>query len=145
MVGCKPNIEWLRGSGLPVDGGVHVDTRCRVSADIVAAGDVVAFPSASGPRRTPWWNSALEQARTAASALLSKEQAAPLVPAPFFWTEQFGITVRVCGELPARGVPSVVEAGDEGSQLLLTWPQGTAAAVNKRIPITKLRALARAA
>jgi hypothetical protein len=35
-----------------------------------------------------------------------------------------------------------MEASDEGNQMLLTWPQGTAAAVNKRIPITKLRALA---
>jgi len=145
VVGCVPNIEWLRGSGLPVDGGVHVDERCRVSANVVAAGDVVAFPSAAGPRRTPWWNSALEQARTAASSLLGGERTPPLVPAPYFWTEQFGITVRVCGGLPARGAPTVVHASDEGNQMLLTWPQGTAAAVNKRMPITKLRALARAA
>jgi NADPH-dependent 2,4-dienoyl-CoA reductase/sulfur reductase-like enzyme len=144
-VGCMPNIEWLRSSGLPVEGGVHVDKRCRVSANIVAAGDVVAFPSTAGPRRTPWWNSALEQARTAASSLLREAQTPPLVPAPFFWTEQFGITLRVCGELPARGAPTFVDADDEGTQMLLTWPQGTAAAVNKRIPITKLRALARAA
>ncbi|MCE0763322.1 FAD-dependent oxidoreductase [Pseudonocardia kujensis] len=147
-VGCVPEVEWLRSAGLAVDGGIAVDTRCRFTSDIVAAGDVAAFPTPLGPRRTPLWTNAFEQARTAAAALLEGESAPALVPSRTFWTEQFGMTVRVCGPLPMPGEPTVVagtssdgEVGDEG--LLLRWPghPGTAAAVNRRVPITRLRAL----
>jgi len=145
-VGCLPEVEWLRSSGLSVEGGIAVDTRCRVSTTVVAAGDVAAFPTARGPRRTPLWNAALEQARTAAAALLDGDAAAPLVPDPLFWTEQFGLKVRVSGPMPAAGEPTVVE-GDSpvDGGLLVGWPgePGSAAAVNRRIPITRLRALAR--
>jgi pyruvate/2-oxoglutarate dehydrogenase complex dihydrolipoamide dehydrogenase (E3) component len=139
-VGCTPNVEWLGSSGLPIRGGVKVDARCQVRPGIVAAGDVAAFPFMEGHRRTPWWNSAMEQARTAALSLLYGDDASPLVPSPYFWTEQFGITLRVCGRLPPTGEPRVVEG--EGEQLVLTWPVGTAATVNKRIPMRRLRALA---
>ncbi|MEZ0053808.1 3-phenylpropionate/trans-cinnamate dioxygenase ferredoxin reductase subunit [Mycobacterium sp. MAA66] len=148
-VGCTPNVEWLESSGLPVRDGIRVDDRCRLGPDIVVAGDVAAFPSATGHRRTPWWNSALEQANTAALALLHGDAAPPLIPSPYFWTEQFGISVRVSGVLPAVGEPIVVD-GDRGTgELILKWPSrhgcATAAAVNKRIPINRLRALTQSA
>ncbi|GEL21777.1 pyridine nucleotide-disulfide oxidoreductase [Pseudonocardia sulfidoxydans NBRC 16205] len=146
-VGCRPDVEWLAGSGLVTDGDLRIDDRCRVAAGILAAGDVAAFPGDHGHRRTPWWTSALDQARTAAATLLDDDAGAPLVPSPYFWTEQFGITLRVCGPLPVRGRPTVV-AGSPAEGLLLTWPDGrdgaTAAAVNRRIPISRLRALTRA-
>ncbi|WP_228000477.1 NAD(P)/FAD-dependent oxidoreductase [Nocardia australiensis] len=141
-VGCTPNVEWLGSCDLPIRGGILVDERCRVGPRIVAAGDVAAFPSTAGHRRTPLWNSALEQARTAAQSLLQGDTAAPLTPSPYFWTEQFGIILRACGTLPVAGEPTVVEK--EGDQFLLTWPEGTAATINKRIPIKRLRALAAA-
>ncbi|GAA4553961.1 NAD(P)/FAD-dependent oxidoreductase [Pseudonocardia xishanensis] len=146
-VGCRPNLEWLGGTGLIADGDVRIDDRCRVAPGILAAGDVAAFRGDHGHRRTPWWTSALDQAHTAAATLLGGDDAAPLVPSPYFWTQQFGITLRVCGALPVRGRPTVV-AGSPAEGLLLTWPDGrggaTAAAVNRRIPISRLRALTRA-
>ncbi|WP_308253092.1 FAD-dependent oxidoreductase [Pseudonocardia sp. ICBG601] len=145
-VGCLPEVEWLRSSGMSVDGGIAIDTRCRVSPTVVAAGDVAAFPTVQGPRRTPLWNAAIEQARTAAAALLDGDAAAPLVPDPLFWTEQFGLKVRISGPTPAVGDPTFVEGRSRADGgLLLGWPgePGTAAAVNRRIPITRLRALTR--
>ncbi|TCK21965.1 NAD(P)/FAD-dependent oxidoreductase [Pseudonocardia endophytica] len=139
-VGCAAETGWLAGSGLDGERGLTVDSRCRVRQDIVAAGDVAAFPSADGPRRTPWWTSALEQARTAAMALLDGDDTPPLVPSPYFWTDQFGVRVRVCGALPADGEPAVARDDPPSDGVLLRWP-GTAAAVNKRIPIGRLRAL----
>lgn len=146
--GCAPNLEWLGRTGLLTDGDLRVDSRCRVGPGIVAAGDVAAFPTETGYRRTPTWNSALEQARAAARTLLDEAGDAPaLQPSPYFWTEQFGLTVRICGDLPAHGTPTVVEGSLPTDGMLLTWPDGrggtTAAAVNKRIPITRLRALTR--
>ncbi|TQM43843.1 NAD(P)/FAD-dependent oxidoreductase [Pseudonocardia cypriaca] len=147
-VGCAAETGWLASSGLAGAHGLVVDTRCRVAPGIVAAGDVVAFPSAAGPRRTPWWHSALEQARTAARALLHGDDAPPLTPSPYFWTDQFGMRVRVAGLLPAAGRPAVVDGSlpdDEpwAGSALLRWPgRGVAAAVNRRIPIGRLRALA---
>ena len=143
--GCAPNVEWLGRTGLLTDGDLRVDSRCRVAPDIVAAGDVAAFPTEAGNRRTPTWNSALEQAHAAARTLLDGDGALPLQPSPYFWTEQFGLTVRISGELPAHGTPTVVQGSSPADGMLLTWPDGrggtTAAAVNKRIPITRLRAL----
>ncbi|GAA3827392.1 NAD(P)/FAD-dependent oxidoreductase [Amycolatopsis tucumanensis] len=147
-VGCTPNVEWLAGTGLPARGGVQVDARGRVRENIVAAGDVAAFPADDGYRRTPLWNSALEQARTAAAALLHRDAAPPLNPAGYFWTEQFGLTIKVCGKLPAAGTPDILDGTPGTSELLLQWRDErsatTAAAVNTRVPIGKLRALSRA-
>ncbi|MDI9939214.1 FAD-dependent oxidoreductase [Rhodococcus sp. IEGM 1351] len=148
-VGCTPNVEWLAGTALPTTGGLHVDNRGRVRENIVAAGDVAAFPIEGQHRRSPIWNSALEQARTAAAALLHGEQAPPLTPTHYFWTEQFGLTIKICGRLPVTGSPDILDGTPEASELLLQWRDGhcatTAATVNMRIPIGKLRALARAA
>jgi len=145
-VGCLPNDEWLTSTGLTPGSGVPVDERCRWGPDVVAAGDVAAFFTPGGHRRTPWWNSALEQAQAAALALLHGDASPPLRPLPFFWTEQFGTAIRVSGRLPVAGHPNVVAGADAASGLLLHWPgdrhDSTAAAVNRRVPITRLRALA---
>ena len=61
---------------------------------------------------------------------------------PYFWTEQFGLSVKAAGRLPAAGDPVVVDG--EGSSLLLRWPSA-AVAVNYRIPVPRLRRLCEAA
>ena len=143
-IGCRPNVEWLEGSGLlPARhlGGLRVDDRCRVAPGVVAAGDVAAFPGRDGHRRTPLWTSAIEQAGTAAAALL-RADTAPLVPRPYFWTEQFGLALKACGALPVAGPPAVVDGDPDDGGALLRWPGTTAVSVNRRIPVAKLRALA---
>ncbi|CAI9410557.1 NAD(P)/FAD-dependent oxidoreductase [Nocardioides sp. T2.26MG-1] len=128
-VGDVSNTEWL---GL--DGAVPVDARGRWRPGIVAAGDVAAFPSG----RTPLWTSAIEQSRVAAAALLHGDAAPAYVPRPYFWTEQFGLSIKAAGSLPAHGEPTVVDG--EGDAVLLQWP-GAAVAVNYRIPVPRLRRL----
>jgi NADPH-dependent 2,4-dienoyl-CoA reductase/sulfur reductase-like enzyme len=141
-VGDQPNVEWLAGSGIPVRGGIVTDSRCRVSDRVVAAGDVVAMPDPAGrPRRTPHWDSALAQARVAADALLLGDAADPYRADPYYWTEAFGLTVKIAGPLPVAGPPEFV-AGPG----LLRWTNGrrhTIAAINHRISVGKLRRLAR--
>ncbi|MBF0672361.1 MAG: FAD-dependent oxidoreductase [Salinibacterium sp.] len=149
-VGDIPNTEWLAGSGLPSSGPLPVDTRGRVlhgelaRAEIVAAGDVAAVPTDGGHLRSPIWNSAIAQAKVAAQALLLGDAAPELNDRPYFWTEQFGLNIRVAGRAPLIGEPTVID-GDGPASQLLRWehPDGTATAVsvNYRIPIPRLRKL----
>lgn len=137
-VGDVPNTEWLAGSGLTGGGALRVCSRGLVRPDIAAAGDLAAY----GKRRVPLWNSAIEQARVAAAALLRGDEAPPLRFRPYFWTEQFGLSLKAVGELPVRGEPEYVEGGPAGAGLM-RWSHGdgsgTAVALNHRIPIPRLR------
>lgn len=142
--GDIPNDSWLAGSGLLVDGRLVTDDRCRVRDGIVAAGDVAWLDGAEGPRRSPIWTSAIEQARTAAAALLTGDQAAPLDFQSYFWTDQWGMSLKVSGPVPHGDEEPVVVKGDlTRRSAVLHWPgQGSAAALNIRMPIPRLHKLA---
>ncbi|WP_182262833.1 NAD(P)/FAD-dependent oxidoreductase [Rhodococcus sp. UFZ-B548] len=146
-IGCRANIEWLSDSGLPLAEGVVVDEYCRAAANIVAAGDVarVRGPFALAPR-TPFWTAALDQARIAGESLILSDSATPYIPAPFFWTEAFGLSITISGAIPATGSRETL-AGDFSSGAgLFRWRSdegATVAAVNHRIAVRKLRALAK--
>ena len=147
-VGDVPNTEWLAGAGVATAGAVRVDPRGLVRPDIAAVGDLAAFPTAYGVRRMPFWTSAIEQAKVAAAALLRGDDAPPLEFQPYFWTEQFGLSLKVVGHLPVVGEPTYVE-GAPGGPALMRWEHadgsGMAAALNQRIPIPRLRRLSRTA
>lgn len=145
-VGDLPNVEWLVTSGLLRDGRLETDAQGRVRSGIVAAGDVASVPSASGPRRLPLWSAAIEQSRAAAAALLGQEHHVP-DPRPYFWTEQFGLSLKAVGHLPLTGEPDTVEGATAEDGLLLQWSHAddpasrAAVAINVRIPIPRLRRL----
>ena len=148
-VGDVPNVEWLTGSGLLTDGRLEVDTRGRLRPDIVAAGDVAVLPTSRGVRRIPLWTSAIEQSRVAAAALLRGDDAPELELVPYFWTEQFGLTLKVSGHLPLAGAPEILAGDPLENSALLRWAHedgtGTAVALNHRIPVPRLRRLSSAA
>jgi len=148
-VGDLPNVEWLSGSGLAAAGGpLVVDRRCRVAPGVVAAGDVIAMRADDGTvGRTPHWASAVEQSHVAAAALLHGEAAAPLTPSPYFWTEQFGLEIKLCGRPPAAGSrPQVTDGSLAERRAVLQWIDDgrpvAAASVNHRMPVGKLKRLA---
>jgi 3-phenylpropionate/trans-cinnamate dioxygenase ferredoxin reductase subunit len=151
-VGDEPNTEWLAGSGLLADGSLRVDSRGRLRPDVVAAGDVAFFPTRRGLGRVPLWTSAIDQARMAAAGLLKGDAAPEFDFQPYFWTECFGLSLKAVGFTPVAGDPDFVEPGEGEASGLLRWAGdgglagsdglGTAAAINYRIPIPKLRRLA---
>ncbi len=66
--GVRPNVEFLRESGIKVDGGVIADAHTACSApDVYTAGDVaVTFDSITGERiMTALWTNAVEMGRCA--------------------------------------------------------------------------------
>lgn len=147
-VGDLLNIEWLSTSGLLTDGTLQVDSRGRLRPDIVAAGDIAAFPTRRGIQRIPLWTSAIEQSKIAALALLQGDDAPELDFQPYFWTEQFGLNLKVSGFLPLAGTPELIEGEPGESPALMRWANddgsGTAVALNYRIPVPKLRKLSHA-
>ncbi len=148
-VGDVPNTEWLADSGLLSEGELKVDSRGRLRDNIVAAGDVAAIPTEQGYRRVPLWTSAIEQAKVAAAALLQGDQAPELSFQEYLWTDQFGLSMKACGNLPVEGDPEYIEGVPGVEPALLRWQNadgtGTAVSLNYRIPVPKLRALSRQA
>ena len=158
-IGDRPSDDWLAESGLLTDGRLLVDdcgrvcpaepigTELRGIDDIVAAGDIAWHPAEDGHRRSPLWTAAIEGAKTAAATLLAGAGSTPLNYSPYFWTEQFGLNIRVSGDFPINGEPEVVAHGQtrDPEALLLRWGEDgkrSAAAVNYRIPIPRLRKVA---
>lgn len=148
-VGDVPNIEWLTDSGLLTNGRLEVDSRGRLRPDIVAVGDVAVLPTSRGTRRIPLWTSAIEQSKVAATALLRGDEAPELDLVPYFWTEQFGLTLKASGHLPLDGAPEILAGDLLENSALMRWAHedgtGTAVALNHRIPIPRLRRLSSAA
>ncbi len=59
------------------------------------------------------------------------------------------MSLKACGHLPVVGQPDLVDGDPREGRGLMTWTHsdgsGTAAALNYRIPVPKLRALSRQA
>ncbi|MBT8159943.1 MULTISPECIES: NAD(P)/FAD-dependent oxidoreductase [Arthrobacter] len=113
-IGAEPNVEWLEGSGVDLDGGVVCDGMGRTNVPgIVAVGDCAAwFDDAVGrPRRIEHWTGALERAALAVQALLNED--APQQPAkpPYFWSDQHGVKIQFAGHSSGHDRLEI-EAGD---------------------------------
>jgi NADPH-dependent 2,4-dienoyl-CoA reductase/sulfur reductase-like enzyme/nitrite reductase/ring-hydroxylating ferredoxin subunit len=97
-VGVRPSIALAEAAGLSLDRGVAVDAAMRTSDSAIwAAGDIARYPDArSGERlRVEHWVVAERQGQTAARAMLG--QSVEFDAVPFFWTTQFGLSLRYIG------------------------------------------------
>ncbi len=143
-VGDIPNVEWLAGSGLAVRSGLVVDSHCQAAADIVGAGDVTVSEGPNGLRRMPHWTNAIEQGRAAAATLVLGPDAPAYIPSPYCWTEQFGISLRMCGAMPPSGTLCEIDGRLDTSSALLRWADEldavtSVAAINHRTPVGRLK------
>ncbi|AJE32270.1 FAD-dependent pyridine nucleotide-disulfide oxidoreductase [Corynebacterium humireducens NBRC 106098 = DSM 45392] len=145
-IGDDPAVDWLADSGLLADGRLIVDSRQRVPGHpgIVAAGDVCWLDGPDGPRRSPVWTSAIEQGRVAADGLLNGDAAAERDHPFYFWTDQWGVGLKVSGSPPREDVaPEVVKGSLEERAFVIRWPEHhAAAALDMRMPIPRLHRLA---
>lgn len=146
-VGESPAVDWLAGSGLPLaGGGLAVHDFCRVAPAVVAAGDVTTSVIRPGVfSQRPHWTNAVEQARIAATNLLGGEAVTPYRSEAYYWTEQFGLNLKISGTLPWNGEPQVLDGDPALGSALLLWADdhspSAAVAINYRVPVVKLKRL----
>jgi 3-phenylpropionate/trans-cinnamate dioxygenase ferredoxin reductase subunit len=119
-VGAVPETALAAEAGLELDNGIATDELLRTSDPaIYAAGDCCAFPHGvfGGLRlRLESWRNALDQgAHVAANKTKGDE---PYLAVPWFWSDQYDMTLHVTG-LPALTATSLVRPRPDGLGLML--------------------------
>ena len=96
-IGILPNAELATACGLACDRGIVVDACSRTSDPLlVAAGDCTARRMPDGTLlRLESVQNAIEQAKSAAAALLGKER--PFTASPWFWSDQYDVRLQMAG------------------------------------------------
>ncbi|MFZ5915161.1 MAG: NAD(P)/FAD-dependent oxidoreductase [Pseudomonadota bacterium] len=97
-VGVLPNVELAQAAGLACDNGIVVDEFCRTEDPyIFAAGDCTNHPNRLLGRRLRLESvhNALEQGRTAASAMCGK--LTEYAQIPWFWSDQYDLKLQIAG------------------------------------------------
>ncbi|KDC79467.1 putative putidaredoxin reductase [Bordetella bronchiseptica MBORD635] len=110
-IGLAPNVELAREAGLAVGDGIVVDAMLRTEdPDILAIGDcALAYnPRYGRAMRIESVPNALEHARQAAATVCGKPR--ELDPLPWFWSDQYGLKLKMAGV--AHGHDQVVVRGD---------------------------------
>ena len=121
-VGAQPEVEWLAGSGLDVDGGVRTDATCATGAPgVVAVGDCgLAYDVHAGRHlRAEHWTHALQQPATAAATLLGSP--APYAAVPYVWSEQYRLHVQLAGWTAGADEPTVVHGSVAERSFVATY------------------------
>ena len=96
-IGVMANAELAQAAGLEVEGGIVVDACSRTSDPAVfAAGDCTVRRLDDGSlRRLESVQNAMEQAKSAAAALLGRER--PFTATPWFWSDQYDVKLQMAG------------------------------------------------
>lgn len=107
-IGAIPNTELAERAGLAIENGIAVGEYLTTSDPaIFAAGDCCSFPLALyGARRVRLeaWRNAQEQGSRAARNMAG--EAEPHAAVPWFWSDQFDMTLQIAG-LADEGVETL--------------------------------------
>lgn len=112
-VGIMPNTRLAERSGLEVDNGIVVDEMLRTSdPDVFAAGDVAnAFNPLLGARvRVEHWANAANQGKAAGASMAGAGE--PYAKLPYFFTDQYDLSMEYHGHVDREGADDVVLRGD---------------------------------
>ncbi|CAN5537612.1 FAD-dependent oxidoreductase [soil metagenome] len=117
-IGVTPNAALAEAAGLAVDDGILVDEHLTTSdPDVFAAGDVAnAEHPALGRRvRVEHWDTAIEQGKAAAHAMLGQDTSYDQLP--YFFTDQYDLGMEYVSSVGPDGYDEVVVDGDpEGTR-----------------------------
>jgi 3-phenylpropionate/trans-cinnamate dioxygenase ferredoxin reductase subunit len=155
-IGAVPETTLAEKAGLAIDNGVRADDRLRTSdPDIFAAGDCCSFPHPLyGDRRIRLeaWRNAQDQGTAAARNLMGVDQ--PYAAVPWFWSDQYDLTLQIAG-LPDAATSEVVRRRPDGveirfglgsdGRLVSAAAVGSGNAVAKDIRLAEMLIAARAA
>lgn len=122
-IGVVPTVDWLAGSGLPLDNGVVCDATLSTPATgVYAAGDVASWPNELfGQRmRGEQWTNAVEQGRHVARNILANAgEQLPFHGSNYFWSDQYGVRIQFAGITAADEI-RIVE-GAVAERRFLAW------------------------
>jgi NADPH-dependent 2,4-dienoyl-CoA reductase/sulfur reductase-like enzyme len=124
-LGSLPNVEWLSGSGIGLDGGVVCDECGRTSVEgVFAVGDVARWynPSKGIHIREEHWTSARVQARIVAQQIAGTKPDPWSNSVPYFWSDMYGKRIQVLGRPNAAdNVRIVYENFERGAFVAEYW------------------------
>ncbi len=99
-IGITPATDFLDGVTRADDGSVIAGAHLAVGDGLWVAGDIARFPYGPGERvRIAHWRLAQQHGRIAARNMAG--QALPFQGVPFFWSGQFGVSLRYLGHAEA--------------------------------------------
>ena len=107
-IGVLPNVELAESAGMAIENGIVVNDVMQTSApDIFALGDCAAYDHWDLGRRVrlELVQNAVDQARTAAKAIVGKPE--PFHEVPWFWSDQGDVKLQMVG-LPFNATRSVM-------------------------------------
>ena len=110
-VGCVPNTEWLRDSGLPLGDGLLCDEFCMAAPDVYGVGDIARWynPRFGVSMRIEHRTNAGEQGLAVARNLVSPQARQPFAPVPYFWSDQYDLKIQAYGYLRDHDEMAVVD------------------------------------
>lgn len=95
-IGVEPRIELATSINAKIDNGIATDQFGKTSvAGIWAAGDCASFPFQGNQIRLESVPNAIDHATTVARNILG--DAAPYVPEPWFWSDQYDVKLQIAG------------------------------------------------
>ncbi len=96
-IGVKPNSDLLSDLANK-KGAVPVDAHLLAAPNVYAVGDIALAPTVLGEMRVEHWRVALQEGMTAAQSILKFANLEPMDRrVPFFWTQQYGKSLRYVG------------------------------------------------
>ncbi len=119
-VGVRPATDFLKEAfTLEKDGGLAVNEYLQAADNVYAAGDIARFPlAATGqPARIEHWRVAQQHGQAAARNMLGHRE--KFTAAPFFWTQQYGKSLRYAGH--AAHWDEIIYHGDLAQQDFLAF------------------------
>jgi NADPH-dependent 2,4-dienoyl-CoA reductase/sulfur reductase-like enzyme/nitrite reductase/ring-hydroxylating ferredoxin subunit len=119
-VGVRPATDFLKEAfTLEKDGGLPVNAQLLAAPNVYAAGDIARFPlAATGqPTRIEHWRLAQQHGAVAARNMLGQQ--VPYTAAPFFWTQQYGKSLRYAGH--AEQWDDIIYHGEVEKQYFLAF------------------------
>ena len=147
-IGVAPDTDWLEGSGLTLDDGVVCDAGLQAAPGIVAAGDLLRWPSTryDALLRIEHWEHAIQSGEAAARRLLVGDgHAQAFDPIPWFWTDQFDRKLQLAGRTSPGDDVEIVEGSLEERRFVAVYGHdGRFVAVlgmNRPRHVVQLRAL----
>lgn len=114
VVGTKPCVDWLEGSGLDLTSGVVCDSNGQANEDVFAIGDAAAWPNPfdGSPLRIEHQSGAIEQAVAVARHLVTGEKSG--TPTPIFWSDIHDVKIKAAGWFSGAELEAVDSGSDSG-------------------------------